>query len=1268
MNKKFVVVVIVIIIVITIIVCFINRGTYSAGSGSSSVHFLNVAGRTGADAILIESNGHYGLVDSANPYNDPDAYGNDNGDTLDRKCTVEHVIDYLDYLGVEKLDFIVATHAHYDHIGGMNRIASKYVDSNTKYYYRTYVNTKEDTENPEWNNRVFYNKAINAMQSAGAQLVEVTNKNPNFMMGDFNIRILNTTPWGPEDPAYHAYGDSSLAPGDNANSLGVLLNNNGVKLFLAGDLESYDEKVIASAIGKVDILKPGHHLYSESSSYDFLKVLQPNYVIATNNRSTRFDIGNAHINYAAMGYLINNFGTTIYATSGNNITFDAIKVDISNGDYSINTNTINSSTSQNVSAAKINNISSLSVRNTWYRMSQDFWWVYYNASGMYAKNEWIQDTDAGYWYYVGDDGVTVNGLHEINGQYYYFTVANDKTNCTMKTKWVEIDGDWYWFNTETINENGVRIPEGARLSSRWVKNNDLWFYLLADGKMATGLQEIDGKYYYFEDRDETFLGKMLTGFVQIGNDKYWFNKTKTDSLPEGAMYKNMWLSLNSKYYYLDSDGKMVTGTKVIDGKTYTFDENGIMLSGWIQNGDNWYYYNSSGVMVKNDWLLYNNVYYYLDNDGKMVTGWHYLDSTVDGYYWYYFTQDGVYKAKVTSSTYDFDFAKGFIYAGLETNTNMVMDGFKYSGSSKRVVNNKLQLIYDNRVVKELKIVYLDSDDYVITNDYIFYGNNKNTFIQNIDCSYCKVEINGNIATVKFDNQVLGTYSLIGINTNYIIKNNKIYVGSDYGNNSAILNNITSSSCTIGIENDRVIIKYNNATIKEYTISNEDNHFTIKSDYNELLNQSNVIYNLANGIYGKELFESFDTNADVALYRKNTLLNRFESVATGDILQVTYGMTTSNPTTYKMSVRGDILGEGKMTIAGAKKAAQHIIEGNVLQNEYLKAADITGDGKVKMNDVVLIALNEEIDVTCSGTYQSGVSTINIKNNNNTELVKYVINGTSYTTSSITLNSEYKNVMVKVYSKHGKMIQTNCKVDNNEVVNWHFSSISGYSAIKITNNVYLHAYGDSPAISYWIYFPDKVYKNLPLIMFIPGNGTQGNDYNNYVPGDTSGSAIWYGPIKEVLEYGAKYNAIVIHPQVPNGYDVRNVMGDFRLLANAVANTLKADKKKISIIGFSHGCYGLMDDINSNRSYYAAAVPIGCAPSEAEPSAFATTQLWAFSGSGDGSNTLPGFVTSVSAINGGKAWYTGVNGPHECVDMILRNDRYGLMKWLSEDVSRP
>ena len=87
----------------------------------NKIHYINVSPTNlGSDAILLESNGHYAMIDTGEDYDFPDdsnaRYPYREGDNTDyRNVMIERVMRHLKNVGVETLDFILITHAHSDH-------------------------------------------------------------------------------------------------------------------------------------------------------------------------------------------------------------------------------------------------------------------------------------------------------------------------------------------------------------------------------------------------------------------------------------------------------------------------------------------------------------------------------------------------------------------------------------------------------------------------------------------------------------------------------------------------------------------------------------------------------------------------------------------------------------------------------------------------------------------------------------------------------------------------------------------------------------------------------------------------------------------------------------------------------------------------------------------------------------------------------------------------------------------------------------------------
>lgn len=242
---------------------------YNDQQSSDKLHFLDTKG---SDAILIESQGRFGLVDCAEDSDNPRGFKG-----LELEGFEQKVVDYVKSVaavdGKVTLDFVIGTHAHSDHIGGFDTLINDPdITVKTAYLKRYYESRIRDYELEKWDNKENYDNMIKAINDNGVTLVQDL-VNLSFNLGNYTVTIFN----GQE-------ADPNKKVGENENSLGVLVDNGINRAFLAGDINNIDgdEDAIAPLVGEVTILKLGHHGYPKSSTTNFLKKLNPEISIITN--------------------------------------------------------------------------------------------------------------------------------------------------------------------------------------------------------------------------------------------------------------------------------------------------------------------------------------------------------------------------------------------------------------------------------------------------------------------------------------------------------------------------------------------------------------------------------------------------------------------------------------------------------------------------------------------------------------------------------------------------------------------------------------------------------------------------------------------------------------------------------------------------------------------------------------------------------------------------------------------------------------------------
>jgi len=210
------------------------------------VHYIDVGQ---ADSILIQVNNKNLLIDGGNK---------DDGDKI---------IKYLKKQGVSKLDYVIATHPHEDHIGGMASIVKKY-DIDKFYAPKKLSNTA-----------TFKNMVL-ALKEKGLKINEAKPGDTLNLGKSIECKIL-----APNSAEYENINNYSVV---------IKLTYGNTKFLFTGDAHKQSEKEILSKGYDLssDVLKVGHHGSSSSSSKEFLDKVNPKIAIISCGKNN--DYGHPH--------------------------------------------------------------------------------------------------------------------------------------------------------------------------------------------------------------------------------------------------------------------------------------------------------------------------------------------------------------------------------------------------------------------------------------------------------------------------------------------------------------------------------------------------------------------------------------------------------------------------------------------------------------------------------------------------------------------------------------------------------------------------------------------------------------------------------------------------------------------------------------------------------------------------------------------------------------------------------------------------------------
>lgn len=238
------------------------------------VYFIDVGQ---ADSILIKNQDDTLLIDAGN---------NEDG---------QDVVNFIKGKGITKLNYVIGTHPHEDHIGGLDDVINSDLKIENLWMPKIQTNTKT------------FEDVLDAVKNKGLKVTS-PNKGDSFEIGKAKCEVMT----------------DSILNKDNLNLSSIVIRlefENNSFLFM-GDAETANEKTRTWM--KTDVLKVGHHGSNTSSSEDFLKQINPTYAVIMAGKNNSYGLPKQKIldrlaKIGAKVYRTDEEGTIMMISNGNNI-------------------------------------------------------------------------------------------------------------------------------------------------------------------------------------------------------------------------------------------------------------------------------------------------------------------------------------------------------------------------------------------------------------------------------------------------------------------------------------------------------------------------------------------------------------------------------------------------------------------------------------------------------------------------------------------------------------------------------------------------------------------------------------------------------------------------------------------------------------------------------------------------------------------------------------------------------------------------------------